>query len=129
MLFEQPLSFATTGMALAMMIPECKALPEQPHLVPGPALIAGTLIGGIGVYLGSATAINCSRRLERALRLPVWGLLGLAMTVCTAYFVFRPPAGWQKLFFIGFSCAPLVAYLAVLLQKWRGAKRRAIFHE
>jgi hypothetical protein len=33
MLFEQPLSFATSGMALVMMIPECKILLEQPHLV------------------------------------------------------------------------------------------------
>jgi hypothetical protein len=32
-LFERPLSFATTGMAFALMFPEPKALLEQPRLV------------------------------------------------------------------------------------------------
>jgi len=129
MLFERPVSLATTGISLAIMIPECNALLEQPNQVPGTALIAGAVIGTIGIYLGSATASSYYKTLGRTLRLAVWGLLGLGMTICTCYFGIRVQEWWHKLIFFGAGCLPLFVYLAVLFQGWRGGRLRAGFRE
>jgi len=129
MLFERPVSLATTGISLAIMIPECNALLEQPNQVPGTALIAGAVIGAIGIYLGSTTASSYYKTLGRTLRLAVWGLLGLGMTICTCYFGTRVQEWWHKLIFFGIGCLPLFAHLAVLFQWWRGGSLGAGFRE
>ena len=129
MLFERPVSLATTGIALAIMIPECNALLERPNQVPGPALIAGAVIGAIGIYVGSTTASTYYKTLGRTLCLAVWGLLGLGMTICTCYFGTWVQEWWHKLIFFGTGCLPLFAYLAVLFQWWRGGSLGAGFRE
>ena len=129
MLFERPVSLATTGIALAIMIPECNALLERPNQVPGPALIAGAVIGAIGIYVGSTTASTYYKTLGRTLCLAVWGLLGLGMTICTCYFGTRVQEWWHKLIFFGTGCLPLFAHLAVLFHGRRGGRLRAGFRE
>jgi hypothetical protein len=116
MLFERPVSLVTTGISLAIMIPESNALLEQPNQVPGTALIVGAVIGAIGIYVGSTTASTYYKTLGRTLRLAVWGLLGLGMTICTCYFGIRLQEWWHKLFFIGTGCLPLFTHLAVLFK-------------
>ena len=120
MLFERPVSLVATGISLAIMIQECNALLKQPNQVPGPTLIAGAVIGAIGIYLGSTTASTYYKTLGRTLRLAVWGLLGLGMTICTCYFGIRVQEWWHKLIFFGSGCLPLFAHLAVLFHGWRG---------
>ena len=129
MLFERPVSLATAGISLAIMIPEFNALVEQPNQVPGTALIVGAVIGAISIYVGSATASTYYKTLGRTLRLAVWGLLGLGMTICTCYFGLRTQEGWHKLIFFGTGCLPLFAHLAVLFQGWRGGRLRVGFHD
>ena len=120
MLFERPVSLATTGISLAIMVPEFSKLMKQPNQVPGTALIAGAVIGAIGIYVGSTTASTYYKTLRRTLRLAVWGLLGLGMSVGTVYFGSRAPGYWHKVFFFGAGCLPLVAHVAVLFRGWRG---------
>ena len=129
MLFERPVSLATTGISLAIMIPECNALLEQPNQVPGTALIAGAVIGAISIYAGSATANTYYKTLGRTLRLAVWGLLGLGMTICTCYFGIRAQEWWHKLFFLGTGCLPLFAHVAVLFKGWLGGRLWIGFRE
>jgi len=114
MLFERPISIATTGISLAMMIPECNALLEQPKQVPGATLMIGAAIGAIGVYVGSTTATTYSKRLGRTLRLAVWGLLGLGMTICACFLGIRVQEWWHKLIFFAIGCLPLSAHLVVV---------------
>jgi hypothetical protein len=129
MLFERPVSLATTGISLAIMIPEFNALLEQPNQVPSTALIVGAVISAIGIYVGSTTASTYYKRLGRTLRLAVWGLLGLGMTICTCYFGIRVQEWWHKLILFGTGCLPLFAHLAVLFQGWRGGSLWAGFRE
>ena len=129
MLFERPMSLATSGISLAIMIPEFSRLLEQPNRLPGPTLIAGALIGAIGIYVGSATASTYHKTLGRTLCLAVCGLLGLGMTICTCYFGTRVQEWWHKLIFFGIGCLPLFAHLAVLFQWWRGGSPGAGFRE
>ena len=129
MLLERPISIATTGISLVIMVPEFSKLLEQPNQVPGPTLIAGAVISAVGIYLGSAAANSYYKTLGRTLRLAVWGLLGLGMTICTCYFGIRVQEGWHKLIFFGTGCLPLFAHLAVLFQWWRGGSPGAGFRE
>ena len=129
MLFERPVSLATAGISLAIMIPEFNALVEQPNQVPGTALIVGAVIGAISIYIGSATASTYYKTLGRTLRLAVWGLLGLGMTICTCYFGIRVQEWWHKLFFFGTGCLPLFAHLSVLFKGWLGGRLWAGFRE
>jgi len=122
MLFERPVSLATTGISLAIMVPEFSKLLGQPNRVPGTALIAGAAIGAVGIYLGSAVASSYYKRLGRTLRLTVWGFLGLGMSVGTIYFGLRAPGYWHKVFFFVAGCLPFVVYVLVLLQGWRREK-------
>jgi len=119
MLFERPISIATTGISLAILVPEFSALLEQPNQVPRSILIAGALIGAIGIYLGSAVASSYYKRLGRTFLLIVWGFLGLGMSIGTVYFGLRAPEHWHKVFFFGAGCLPLIAHVLVLLQGWR----------
>jgi len=129
MLFERSISIATTGISLAMMIPECNALLEQPNQVPGATLIIGAVIGAIGIYVGSTTASTYSKRLGRALRLVVWGLLGLGMTISTCFFGVRMQEWWHKLIFFAIGCLPLSAHLVVVFLRRCGGSPRAGFRE
>ena len=119
MLFERPISLATTGISLAIMVPEFSKLLEQPNQAPGSILIAGALIGAVGIYLGGTAASSYYKTLGRTLRLTVWGFLGLGMTICTCYFGLRTQEWWYRLIFFGTGCLPLFAHLAVLFQGWR----------
>ena len=119
MLFERPVSFVTTGISLAIMIPECSALLEQPNQAPGSVLIAGAVIGAVGIYLGCTVASSYYKTLGRTLRLTAWGLLGIGMSMSTVYFGLRAPDWGNRLIFFGAGCLPLGACLAVLLQAWR----------
>jgi membrane protease YdiL (CAAX protease family) len=116
MLMERPLALATTGISLALMIPECNALMEQPNQFPGAVLIAGVLIGAVGIYVGSTTASSYYKALGRAIRLTVWGLLGLGMSIVTVYFGLRVTEYWQKALFLGTGCLPLLAYLGIVFR-------------
>ena len=119
MLFERPISLATTGISLAILVPEFSALLKKPNQVPRTILIAGVLIGAVGIYLGSAVASSYYKTLGRALRLAVWGFLGLGMSIGTVYFGLRAPEYWHKVIFFGTGCLPLIAHVLVLLQGWR----------
>ena len=119
MLLERPGSFVITGISLAMMVPEASALLEQPNRIPGSILIAGALIGAVGIYLGSTVASSYYRTLGRTLRLTAWGFLGLAMSVSMVYFGLRAPGWGNQLLFFGAGCLPLFAHVAALLQGWR----------
>jgi len=119
MLFERPVSLATTGISLAITVPEFSALLEQPNQVPRSILIAGALISALGIYLGSTIASSYHKRLGRTLRLTVWGFLGLGMSIGTVYFGLRAPEHWHKVLFFGTGCLPLIAHVLVLLQGWR----------
>jgi hypothetical protein len=119
MLMERPIALATTGISLALMISEGNALMEQPSQVPGPVLIAGALMGAIGIYLGSRTASSYYKTLGRAVRLTVWGLLGLGMSIATVYFGLRSPGFVEKMIFLGTGCLPFLAYVGATLQGWR----------
>jgi len=119
MLFERPVSLVTTGISLAIMIPECSALLQQPNQVPGLVLIAGAVIGAVGIYLGSSVARSYYKTLGRGLRLTAWGSLGIAMSMSTFYFGVRAPEWGNRLLFFGAGCLPVGTYLAVLLQAWR----------
>ncbi len=119
MLFERPVSLAITGISLAITVPEFSALLEQPNRAPGSILIVGALIGALAIYLGSTIASLYHKRLGRTLRLAVWGLLGLGMSIGTVYFGLRAPEYWHKVFFFGAGCLPLIAHVLVLLQGWR----------
>jgi len=118
-LFEKPLSLLSTGISLAMMIPECSALLKQPEQVPGPKLIAGAVIGAIGVYLGSCVAASYYKTPGRSLRLAAWVILGLAMSASLFYFGSRDTDWESRLPFFGAGCLPLGACLYVLFQAWR----------
>jgi hypothetical protein len=118
MLFERPISFVITGISLAIMVPESSALLEQPNQIPGSILIAGTVIGAVGIYLGSTVASSYYKALGRALRLTMWGFLGLGMSVGTVYFGLRASEWWNQLLFFGAGCLPLFAHVAALLQGW-----------
>lgn len=117
MLFERPISLATTGISLAIMVTEFSKLLEQPNQAPGSILIAGALIGAVGIYLGGTAASSYYKTLGRTLRLTVWGFLGLGMTICTCYFGIRVQEWWHKILFFGIGGLPLAAYLAVLLRR------------
>ena len=129
MLFEQPISIATTGISLVIMVPEFSKLLEQPNQVPGPTLIAGAVISAVGIYLGSAAANSYYKTLGRTLRLAVWGLLGLGMTICTCYFGLRTQEWWYRLIFFGTGCLPLFAHVAVLFKGWLGGRLWTGFRE
>lgn len=118
MLFERPVSLATTGISLAIMIPECNALLEQPNQVPGAALIVGAAIGAIGIYVGSMTASSCHKTPGRTIRLIMWGLLATGLSIGTVYFGLWAPEYWQKLLFLGAACLPLFAYFGPVFQRW-----------
>lgn len=120
MLFERPMSLVSVGISLAIMIPECKALLEQPNQVPGPALLAGAVIGAGGIYLGSALASSYNKTLGRTVRLTMWGLLGLGISIGTIYFGLRAPETSQKMVFLGAGCLPLLAYAVSVLRGSRG---------
>ena len=119
MLFERPVSLASTGISLAIVIREFSALLEQPSLVPGSILIPGVGIGAVGIYLGSTLASSYYRTLGRTLRLTAWGFMGLGMSVSMVYFGLRAPEWWKPLFFFGVGCLPLFAHVAALFQGWR----------
>ena len=94
MLFERPVSLITTGISLAILIPECSALLEQPNQVPGAALIVGAVIGAIGIYVGTATASTYYKTVGRTIRLTLWELLALGMSIGTVYFGLRATEYW-----------------------------------
>lgn len=119
MLIERPIALATGGISLALMIPECNALLEQPDKLPGAALIVGAVIGAIGIYLGSATARTYQKAVGRTIRLTGWGLLALAMSFGTAYFGLRAPEHWQKVLFLAAGCLPLLAYIGAVFRGLR----------
>jgi hypothetical protein len=122
MLFERPVSLATTGISLAIIVSEISALLEQPNQVPSSMLVAGALIGAVGIYLGSTIASSYHKRLGRTLRLTVWGFLGLGMSIGTVYFGLRAPEYWHKVFFFGAGCLPLSAHVLVLFGLWGRTK-------
>jgi hypothetical protein len=101
------------------MIPECSALLEHPNQVPGSTLIAGSVIGAAGIYLGATLATSYYKTLGRGLRLIAWGILGTAMSVAVFTFGLRVPEWGNRLLFFGAGCLPLGAYLYVLSRVWR----------
>jgi hypothetical protein len=119
MLYERPVSLVSTGISLAIMIPECSALLERPSQVPGSILIAGAVIGAAGIYLGSTLATSYYKTPGRNFRLMAWGFFGMAMSISLFYFGLRVPGWGNRLPFFGAGCLPLGAYLYVLLQAWR----------
>jgi hypothetical protein len=125
MLFERPVSLVITGISLAMMVPEASALLEQPNQIPGSILIAGAVIGAVGIYLGSTVASSYYKTPGRTLRLTVWGFLGLGMSVSTVYFGLRAPGWWNQLLFFGAGCLPLFAHVSALVQGWRNGRFKA----
>jgi hypothetical protein len=118
-LYERPVSLLSTGISLALLIPECSALLNQPNQVPGAKLIAGAVIGAVGVYLGSTLALSYYKAPGRAARLVAWGGLGMAISASLFYYGPRV-ADWEsRLPFFGAGCLPLGAFLYVLFQAWR----------
>jgi hypothetical protein len=119
MLVGRQISYFTIGIWVALTVPSFSKLLEQPNQIPGPILIAGAVIGAIGIYLGSGIASTYYKMLGRILRLAVWGFLGLGMSISTVYFGLRAQDWWYKLIFFGAGCLPLFAHLAALFQVWR----------
>ncbi len=76
---ERQISIALTGIGAALAVPEYVAISHH-HAAPGASLAVGTLLGALGVFLGSCVAAGYSERPARVFRLLIWALAALAFS-------------------------------------------------
>ncbi len=111
---ERQVSVAFIGIGAALVIPEYVALSRHPGVTPGASLAVGTVLGALGVLLGSLVISSHPARSARVLGLGFWILVALAFSAA-AFAGALHCAGWGRRIVFGLAgVLPLVGPILVL---------------
>jgi hypothetical protein len=117
MLIEKPLSLCTLGTSVAIIIPEVSLIASNADREPSLFLVIAAILGGTGVYLGTSVALSFSELFGRIVRLTIWSISAILISLLIGFCVFRAAHFWQKaIFFVG-SCLPMLGLIVATLHR------------
>jgi hypothetical protein len=114
---ERPIALACAGIAIALVAPEYLTLTRAAPAPPGLGLVAGAILGGLGVYGGSFMAAEREARVTRVLAFGFWILLALGLSGALFLAALQSPGWGPRLFFGLGGVLPLVGPVAILIRK------------
>lgn len=115
---ERQIAIACIALSAIIVVPEALRLLQYADAAPGGALLAGGLLGALGVFFGALMAWGRERRAVRGLLLSLWFLATAALVAVLLFAAWRRPEfGWRTAF-----AAEAVLSLAVAAMALRRAR-------
>ncbi len=113
MLIERQLPIFIIGTTILILVPPI--LLGSGAVESGTAMIFAAVIGPLGIFMGCGGAYSYSSRKSRNVRLIIWGLLAIGMSVCLGAHGLLALETWHRLLFFGSACLPPAAYITAFI--------------